>query len=346
MIEPAIYQLVRENVKKLVPYSSARDEFKGDASVFLDANENPFPTAFNRYPDPHQRELKNVIGKIKDVDADNIFIGNGSDEAIDLLLRIFCVPGKDRVAIPQPTYGMYTVSADVNDVACDLVSLGENFALASSDLLKAVRAETKIVFLCSPNNPSGNLFDRLEIENILRNFQGIVVIDEAYIDYCDSPSWIMRLREFPNLVVLQTLSKAWGLASLRLGMAFASAGIIELLNKVKPPYNVSGLIQKTVISQLLTQLGKKNEMVTAIIKEKGILMKSLESLKVVTKVFPSDANFLLVQVADAKKIYNDLVRNGIIVRDRSNVTRCDNCLRITVGTESENQQLINLMRQL
>ncbi|HWA32564.1 MAG TPA: histidinol-phosphate transaminase [Cyclobacteriaceae bacterium] len=346
MKESDIIQLVRENIKALVPYSSARDEFQGEASIFLDANENPFQSEFNRYPDPHQRQLKNVIGKIKNINTANIFIGNGSDEAIDLLLRIFCVPGKDRVIIPQPTYGMYQVSAGVNDVICDTVSLTKTFDLVSSAVLKSVRPETKIIFVCSPNNPSGNLFDPLEIEKILEQFNGIVVIDEAYIDFCDAPSWINRLKEFPNLVVLQTLSKAWGLASLRLGMAFANASIIALLDKVKAPYNISGLIQKTVIHQIEGQQDKKNKMVGVIRKEKLSLANALASLKVVTNVFPSDANFLLVQVTDARKVYDHLAKKGIIVRDRSNVRLCENCLRVSVGTEAENKRLIESMLQL
>ncbi len=346
MRQEDIYKLVRENVKRLIPYSSARDEFKGNASTFLDANENPFPTNFNRYPDPHQLELKNAIGKIKNVRTENIFIGNGSDEAIDLLYRIFCAPGKHRALSPQPTYGMYQVSAGINDIAFDTALLTSNFELKSSDLLAAVKSDTRIIFLCSPNNPSGNLFDRREIENVLNTFDGITVIDEAYIDFCDEASWTMRLQEFPNLVVLQTLSKAWGLASLRLGMAFASESIISLLDKVKPPYNISGLTQKTVITHLSKGPGKMKDMVAKILRQKEILAESLQGLNVVSKVFPSDANFLLVQVANAKKAYHELVKNGIIVRNRSNVVLCDNALRITVGTATENQRLIKVLKKL
>ncbi len=346
MTEEKIYALVRENVKQLTPYSSARDDFKGEASIFLDANENPFQTTFNRYPDPHQRALKAAIAKIKGVNPDNIFVGNGSDEAIDLVYRIFCAPGKNRVLIPQPTYGMYQVSASINDIQCDHVSLTANFELVSTEILQAVTTETKVIFLCSPNNPSGNLLEPGEIETILKAFNGIVVIDEAYIDFCDTSSWTTRLSEFPNLIVLQTLSKAWGLAGLRIGMAFAHVEIIALFDKVKPPYNVSGLTQNVALDILTTQGKAKKEMVEKIVIERNKVVERLMSLNIVRKIFPSDANFVLVQVENAKEVYAKLVKSGIIVRDRSNVTLCNDCLRITIGTESENEQLIDVMKQL
>lgn len=346
MNDQEILSMVRDNVKKLTAYSTARDEFKGQASVFLDANENPFPSDFNRYPDPHQKELKKVISEMKSVGIENIFLGNGSDEAIDLLFRIFCEPGRDRVITTQPTYAMYQVSAGVNNVAMDVVPLSRDFELSASELLKHVTSVTKIIFLCSPNNPSGNLLNSKQIETLLKGFHGIVALDEAYIDFVDAPSWTTRLAEFPNLVVLQTLSKAWGLASLRIGMAFAGKPIIDLLNKIKPPYNISGLTQKTAVEILTTHKTEIEQAVAAITRERKKLVTSLQKSGIVEKIFPSDANFILVKVNQAKHVYDQLMKRGIIVRDRSGVLLCENCLRITVGTPEENDRLIEAMNSL
>ncbi len=345
MKEIDIFSLARANVRKMKPYSSARDDFQGVASVFLDANENPFDSAgYNRYPDPHQRRLKEVMAGLNQIDPDQIFLGNGSDEAIDLLFRIFCNPGVDQVLIPQPTYGMYSVSAAINDVEVISTTLSPSFNLDASTLLKAVTPKTKLIFLCSPNNPSGNLLSATEIEHILHNFSGIVVIDEAYIDFSGSASWITRLNEFRNLAVLQTFSKAWGMAGLRLGLCFANPTIIQLLNKIKPPYNINAFTQSETLRCLQERQHEKETWVEEIIRQRDELGKSLMAAPCVKKIFPSDANFLLVEVTDAKLIYGELVRQGIIVRDRSTVVLCEQCLRITVGTKEENYQLLQVMR--
>ena len=345
MKEIDIFSLARANVRQMKPYSSARDDFQGTASVFLDANENPFDTTgYNRYPDPHQRRLKEAIAESNHINPDQIFLGNGSDEAIDLLFRVFCNPGIDQALIPQPTYGMYSVSATINDVEVILPNLGPSFNLDASALLKAVTAKTKLIFLCSPNNPSGNLLSATEIEHILHNFPGIVVIDEAYIDFSGSTSWITRIDDFKNLAVLQTFSKAWGMAGLRLGLCFANPLIIKLLNKIKPPYNINAFTQSETLRCLQQRQHEKNTWVEEIIKLRDELRKSLMTVPCVRKIFPSDANFLLVGVTDAKLIYGELVGRGIIVRDRSTVVLCDQCLRITVGTMEENNQLLQVMR--
>jgi histidinol-phosphate aminotransferase len=346
MREIDILALARENVKRLKPYSSARDEFEGTASVFLDANENPFPLGYNRYPDPHQRELKVAIAKVKGVEPDQIFLGNGSDEAIDLLFRVFCEPGQASIIAPQPTYGMYTVSAAVNDIEIISATLSPSFDLLSAEITEALKPQTRIIFLCSPNNPSGNLLNPEEIESILRTFNGIVVVDEAYIDFTDSVSWTTKILEYQNLVVLQTLSKAWGLAGLRLGMCFANEEIIKLINKIKPPYNINSFTQFEALNRITTSQAEMNAMVKTIRQERQRLAKDLTALPRVIKVYPSEANFLLVQVSEAKEIYSRLIQKGIVVRDRSNVILCDNCLRITVGTEEENTQLIQAIRSL
>lgn len=343
-----INDLVRDNVKKLVPYSSARDEFKGEASVFLDANENslgsPYTKWYNRYPDPHQLKIKEKLAAIKGVPAENIFIGNGSDECIDLLFRGFCNPGKDNVIICPPTYGMYQVSAEINDVEIKKVPLLDNFQLDLIHLENQVNDFTKIIWLCSPNNPTGNSLNREDIEVVLNNFPGLVVIDEAYINFSRHRSFIQELGEYPNLVVLQTLSKAWGLAALRLGMAFASTAIIEVYNKIKPPYNIGQATQDIVLNAL-DNVENVNEMIRILVQQREFLREKLESLPQVEHIYPSDANFLLVKVKEARAAYNFLLTKGIVVRDRSNVQLCEGCLRITVGSQAENDSLINGLKE-
>lgn len=338
-------KLVRKNILKLKPYSSARDEFKGSASVYLDANENPYPSPYNRYPDPHQQKLKEKISTIKNIPVDQIFLGNGSDEPIDLLIRAFCEPGIDNVLIPQPTYGMYTVSAEINNVAIKSIKLTAEFDIDFNSLVAAWDVHTKLIFLCSPNNPSGNLLDPEKIKAVLTQFHGIVVVDEAYIDFTNEPGFIPLLKSYPNLVVLQTLSKAWGLAAIRLGMCFACKEIISVLNKIKPPYNISILSQQTALEELHYET-RKNRWVSEIIHEREKLRAGLTKIDAVQKVHPSDANFLLVKIDNAKTVYEALVKKGIIVRDRSNVILCDDCLRITVGTLQENQILLNELKQV
>ena len=338
--------LLRPNIEKLVPYSSARDEFHGEARIFLDANENsigsPLMKWYNRYPDPYQHKLKQKISQVKGVPPENIFIGNGSDECIDLLYRSFCNPGKDNVIIVPPTYGMYEVSAAINDVEVRKAPLLENFQLDLLHMETLVDEHTKIIWICSPNNPTGNAMQHEDIETILNNFNGLVVVDEAYINFARQRSFISLLNEYPNLVVMQTLSKAWGLAGLRLGMAFASAEIVAVLNKVKPPYNISEPVQDLVL-QALDRLEEVNEMIREIVRERERLATALKALALVQHVYPSDANFLLVRVADARAVYEYLLANQIVVRDRSKVILCDNCLRITVGTARENDELLNVL---
>lgn len=338
--------LLRPNIEKLVPYSSARDEFHGEARIFLDANENsigsPLVKWYNRYPDPYQQKLKQKISQVKGVPPENIFIGNGSDECIDLLYRSFCNPGKDNVIILPPTYGMYEVSAAINDVEVRKAPLLENFQLDLLHMETLVDEHTKIIWICSPNNPTGNAMQHEDIETILNNFNGLVVVDEAYINFARQRSFISLLNEYPNLVVMQTLSKAWGLAGLRLGMAFASAEIVSVLNKVKPPYNISEPVQDLVL-QALDRLEEVNEMIREIVRERERLATALKALSLVQHVYPSDANFLLVRVADARAVYGYLLVNQIVVRDRSKVMLCDNCLRITVGTARENDELLNVL---
>ena len=337
-------KLVRENVKKVKPYSSARDEFSGEAKVFLDANENslgsPLMKWYNRYPDPHQQKLKAAISKIKNIDAANIFLGNGSDECIDLLFRCFCEPGKDNVIICPPTYGMYEVSAAINDVEIKRAQLLPDFQLNLDLIESLIDTRTKIIWVCSPNNPTGNSIDYQDIEVLLNNFNGLVVVDEAYINFSRQRSLLKELIEYPNLVVLQTFSKAWGLAALRLGMAFASGEIIELLNKIKPPYNINQATQEFAL-EALQELGQVNDMIKEIVAMREELAKVFEQMPLVEKVFPSDANFLLVKVGDAVDIYEYLLKEGIVVRDRSKVQLCDQCLRITIGTEQENTLLVD-----
>src|ERR1700722_794495 len=339
-------KLLRDNIRRLVPYSSARDEFKGEASVFIDANENrlgsPLTKWYNRYPDPHQWKIKEVLATIKGVGPQHIFLGNGSDECIDLLYRAFCVPGRDNVIINPPTYGMYEVSAHINDVEVRRAVLLDDFQLDLVHLETLVDEHTKIIWICSPNNPTANSMNRQDIEVILNNFPGLVVIDEAYINFSRHRSFIQELADYPNLVVLQTLSKAWGLAGLRLGMAFASEAIIEVYNKVKPPYNISQAAQELVLKGL-EEVGQVNDMIRLLVGLRERLSLELAALPVVLTVYPSDANFLLVKTTDARGIYGWLLEEGIVVRDRSRVELCEGCLRITVGTEEENAALLSAM---
>ncbi|MET1057091.1 MAG: histidinol-phosphate transaminase [Pedobacter sp.] len=342
-----IKNLQRENIKNLRPYSTARDEYKGQASVFLDANENsfgsPLPENFNRYPDPLQLDLKDAISKIKGVPIENTFLGNGSDEAIDLLFRCFCNPGKDNVIILPPTYGMYEVSANINDVEIRKVNLLPNFQLDLEGIAEAIDENTKLIFICSPNNPTGNSIIRTDIETILANFKGLVIIDEAYINFAKQRTFIQELTEYPHLVILQTFSKAWGLAGLRLGMAFASSIIIDILNKVKAPYNISQSTQDLALAAL-QNVGQVNDWIKVTVAERETLSQKLLDLPGVTKVYPSDANFVLAEVEDAAGTYHALVDQGIIIRDRSKVVLCDGCLRITVGTPQENEILLSALK--
>jgi histidinol-phosphate aminotransferase len=340
--------LIRENIKKLTPYSSARDEFSGEAKVFLDANENslgsPLTKWYNRYPDPHQRAIKQKLSTVKGIGAEHIFLGNGSDECIDLLFRSFCEPGKDNVILCPPTYGMYEVSANINDVAIKKAPLLEDFQLDLVHLENLIDANTKLIWLCSPNNPTGNALNRVDIEMVLNNFNGIVVIDEAYINFAQQKSFIQELADYPNLVVLQTLSKAWGLAGLRLGMAFASAAIIEVLDKVKPPYNINQATQELVL-KALEEVGQVNDMIRLLVDMREALAEVFRSMPTVERVYPSDANFFLVKIKEARKIYEFLLTKGIVLRDRSNVKLCEDCLRITIGTERENTLLVDAMQE-
>lgn len=339
-----LQELTRPNIWGLKPYSSARDEYDGiEASVFLDANESPFNSPLNRYPDPLQRDLKARIGEIKGVLPQNIFLGNGSDEAIDLAFRAFCEPAHNNVVAIDPTYGMYQVCADVNNVEYRKIILDENFQLSAQKVLAATDENTKLIFLCSPNNPTGNDLLRSEIEKILNEFDGLVILDEAYSDFSSSASFLQVLNQHANLIVLQTFSKAWGCAAIRLGMAFASEEIIGILNKIKYPYNVNKLTQE----QGLKMLGNYEEItnwVKTLKEERLHLANSFESLNITVKVFPSDANFLLIRVTDAMSIYQYLTNEGIIVRNRNSITLCGNCLRVTVGTREENVKLINALK--
>lgn len=339
-----LQKLTRSNIKALHPYSSARDEFSGEARVFLDANENslgsPLPKWYNRYPDPHQISVKEKISAVKKIAPENIFLGNGSDECIDLLYRCFCEPGKDNVIICPPTYGMYEVSANINDVEIRRAPLTEDFQLDLIHLENLADEHTKLLWICSPNNPTGNSIRRDDIETVLNNFKGIVVIDEAYINFARQKSFIQELSDYPNLVVLQTFSKAWGLAALRLGMAFGSKDIIEVMNKVKPPYNINQATQDFAL-QALEEVGQVNDMIREIVAMRVALTEVFKRIPIVEKVYPSDANFILIKIKDARKVYEYMLTKAIVVRDRSNVKLCEDCLRITVGTEEENTALID-----
>ena len=341
-------KLVRPNIKTLKPYSSAKDEYKGAAKILLDANENslgsPLTKWYNRYPDPYQRQVKEKLAFVKQIAANQIFIGNGSDECIDILFRTFCEPGKDNIIICPPTYPMYEVSANINDVQVQNAPLLSNYQLNLAHIEQLVNDQTKIIWICSPNNPTGNSLDRIDIETILNHFNGIVVVDEAYINFSKQKSFVQSLIDYPNLVVLQTLSKAWGLAGLRLGMCFASPQIIGYLNKVKAPYNINIVTQELAL-QALEEVGQVNDMIKLLVDMRNALAQVIASMPHVIQVFPSDTNFILVKIPKARQLYEYLLSQGIIVRDRSALELCEDSLRITVGTEQENTLLVDAMYQ-
>ena len=340
-----VTQWARPNILQLKPYSSARDEYSGEAMVFLDANENPWNQPWNRYPDPLQRQLKQKVAELKKCDVSRIFLGNGSDEPIDLLIRIFCEPEKHNIVQIEPTYGMYGVAAGVNHVAVRGALLREEYQLDAGRVLEAVTPGTRLIFLCSPNNPTGNALDSGEMERVISGFPGPVVVDEAYVDFSLKGSLLSRLGEFSNLIILQTFSKAWGMAGLRLGMAFAAPGIIALMNRIKYPYNLSSLTQQTAL-KLLEKNQEKEQWVKTLLEQREWLSRELEKNPVVEKVWPSDGNFLLVKVKGAKAIYNHLTKKGIVVRDRSLILLCEETLRITVGTPEENKLLVKELQLL
>ena len=340
-----LQELVRPNIWSLAPYSSARNEYAGrEARVFLDANENPYNQPYNRYPDPLQLELKSLIAKVKGVPAECIFLGNGSDEAIDLPYRIFCQPGRDNVVAIEPTYGMYRVCADINDVEYRTVLLDEHYQFTADQLLSTCDEHTKLVWLCTPNNPTGNCLNRDEVVKVIERFQGIVIVDEAYSDFSSQQPLRKDLARYPNLIVLNTMSKAWGCAAIRLGMAFASTDIIALFNKVKYPYNVNLLTQQQAIEALRDPF-EVDKWVKMLLLERGRMVDAFRLLPICEEVYPTDANFFLARMTDAQAIYNYLVDRGIIVRNRTRVQLCQNCLRITIGTKTENNELIAALRQ-
>ena len=341
----SLEELTRKNIWSLAPYSSARNEYAGrEARVFLDANENPYNQPFNRYPDPLQLELKEVLSKLKRVPAECIFLGNGSDEAIDLPYRCFCEPGRDNVVAIEPTYGMYKVCADINDIEYRTVLLDESYQTTAEKLLAATDEHTKIIWLCTPNNPTGNCLDRDEVMKVIQQFEGLVIVDEAYSDFSSQQPLRTELDKYPNLIVLNTMSKAWGCAAIRLGMAFASKEIIGIFNKVKYPYNINLLSQQQALEALKRPIDVE-EWVRILLQERGRMMEAFSILPICEKVYPTDANFFLAKMTDATKIYNYLVDRGIIVRNRTRVQLCDNCLRITIGTKSENSELLSALRQ-
>lgn len=332
-----INRLVRECIAQLTPYSTARDEYQGELGIFLDANESPYENGYNRYPDPHQKALKAQIAALKGVGAENIFIGNGSDEAIDVLMRVFCEPRVDNVVAIAPSYGMYKVAAAINDVEMREVQLGEEFSLPVEALLAAADEHTKVMFLCSPNNPTGNSFPREQIMRLVEQFDGVVVVDEAYIDFAEAESLKSEINENPNLVVLQTMSKAWAMAGLRVGLALASERVVELMSEVKYPYNIN-VATMAIVEELLRQpIGDK---VAEIKSQRARVVEALSQSKVIRKIYPSDANFLLVEVVDADAMYNFLIAQGVIVRNRNRVKGCEGCLRLTIGTPEENEALL------
>jgi len=341
-----IKKIVRPNIEILKAYSSAKDEYTGVANILLDANENslgsPLTKWYNRYPDPYQKKLKEKLAFIKQIEASQIFIGNGSDECIDNLYRTFCIPGKDNIIICPPTYPMYEVGANINNIEIKSAPLLENYQLNLAHIEQLVNENTKIIWICSPNNPTGNSLDRIDIETILNHFNGIVVIDEAYINFSKQKSFAQSLIDYPNLVVLQTLSKAWGLAGIRIGMAFASSEIIAYMNKVKPPYNINIVTQELALTAL-EEVGQVNDMIMHLVDMRNALAEVIESMPYVEKVFPSDTNFLLVKIRNARSLYEYLLTKGIVVRDRSSIENCADSLRITVGNEQENTQLVDAM---
>jgi histidinol-phosphate aminotransferase len=340
-------KLLRKNILGMKPYSSARDEYKDLQAdmVFLDANENPFDTPLNRYPDPQQTRLKECIASQKMVSTDQLLLGNGSDEVLDLIFRAFCEPNQDSILTTPPTYGMYDVLANLNAVDNILVPLSPDFQLEVDSILDAIKPQTKLLFICSPNNPSGNTVDRKAIECLLNGFNGLVVIDEAYIDFTKDHSWTQVLEEYPNLIVTQTLSKAYGLAGIRLGICYASKAIIAVLNKIKPPYNINSLTQEAAIKAFENKDSVEAQ-IESILNERINLINAFKSVPFIKKIYPSEANFILIKVDDANKRYKELIKNGIVVRNRSSQLHCENCLRITVGTPSENTQLITLLNTL
>jgi len=342
-----IQKLVRSHIADLQPYSSARDEFDPVERevVYLDANENPFDNGVNRYPDPQQRKLKEVIAKRRGVAANQLLLGNGSDEVLDLIFRAFCIPNQDKIIVMPPTYGMYKVLANINCISLDEVPLNDDFQLVTKDILSQISTQAKAIFLCSPNNPSGNSFRREDILTLLQSFTGLVVIDEAYIDFSTQKSLVSDLSSYPNLIITQTLSKAYGLAGIRLGICIASEEIIDILNKIKPPYNINSLTQERAISALV-DWDTTQRQITQLIAERKGLFAQLEKISFVEKVYPSDSNFLLVRVDDANKRYAQLIENDIVVRNRSKQVGCENCLRFSVGTTRENQILIETLNRL
>lgn len=342
-----IQKLIRPSVKALKPYSSARDEFKDFEKdmVFLDANENPFENGVNRYPDPQQNKVKSLLSEIKNVPTKYMLLGNGSDEVLDLIFRAFCEPNQDNVVLLPPTYGMYEVLANVNAVETIKVNLNNNFQPKTDEILHASNANSKILFLCSPNNPSGNSFNPKDVEALIRKFQGLVVIDEAYIDFSEEKSWLDRLKEFPNLIVTQTLSKAYGMAGIRLGICYSSEDIISTLNKIKPPYNVNELTQQRAVERLKMKAEVSQE-IKSVKEQRNLLIGELKSIDFISKIYPTGSNFILVKVDDATKRYNQLIKKGIVVRNRTNQPLCENCLRLTVGTGLENKQLINALKEI
>ena len=341
----SIQNLLRRNVVQLSPYSSARDEFSDKADILLDANESPFNSGTNRYPDPHQRALKEAVAGLKKINVENIFIGNGSDEVLDLLYRAFCEPRLDNVVVINPSYGMYGVLADVNDVQCRRTDLNVDFSLNTDNILVKTNENTKLIFLCSPNNPTGNTFDAATIELLLEKTKALVVLDEAYIDFSEKPGFLDKLPQYPGLVIVQTLSKAWGMAGLRLGLGFAHKEIINVLDRIKPPYNVNLLSQQQALIRI-ENLAETQRQIKVLRREKRKMREALQLLSVVKKVFPSDANFLLVEMKNATAIYTKLLAKGIVVRNRSGILHCAGCLRITIGTPEENQRLITELEKI
>lgn len=340
-------KLVRPNILAMKAYSSARDEFEVNSEVvLLDANENPFASDWNRYPDPYQRKLKKAIAELKDINVENIFLGNGSDEAIDLIFRIFCEPGKDNIIVTDPTYGMYEVSAAIQNIAVKKVPLTKAFELESDKVLSAVNENTKLIFLCNPNNPTANLLDEKQIKYVVQNFEGIVILDEAYIDFTDMESSIQWLNDYPNLIVLQTFSKAWGMAGMRLGMAFSNPKIIQLFNKVKAPYNLSILTQNKALELIKNNKEKVKSNLRVLVQERAKLIEALNKFLMVEHIYPTSTNFILVRFTNHSLVFKTLIEAGLIVRDRSKALNCGNCLRITVGTPNENELLIDVLSKI